>query len=114
MVGDDIKFLSLQVQEKTKIKDLIKMSVNILNENFANENFEKRLNTNYDIYSLKQSKKSGKPNNDLPSFNDEVYVHASQTKQYTLIHKTEPNSQAYIVGLRTEKRESSCKNCMIF
>ena len=47
--------------------DLIKMSVDIFNDNFVNENLKIRLKPNYKLYNMKPSKKSGKPDKDLPS-----------------------------------------------
>ncbi len=66
-VNDEIKSLSLEVNEKTRIYDLIKMSLEIFNETFSKENLKYRLDPDYRLYSVKPSKKSGKPDKDLPS-----------------------------------------------
>lgn len=66
-VNDEIKSLSLEVNEKTRIYDLIKMSLEIFNETFSKENLNYRLDPDYRLYSVKPSKKSGKPDKDLPS-----------------------------------------------
>ena len=66
-VNDEIKSLSLEVNEKTRIYDLIKMSLEIFNETFIKENLNYRLDPDYRLYSVKPSKKSGKPDKDLPS-----------------------------------------------
>ena len=66
-ISKDIKSLTLQVTEKTTVSDLVKMSVDIFNETFERENSLLRMKTDYKIYKVKPSKKSGKPDNDLPS-----------------------------------------------
>ena len=64
---DEIKSLNIQVNEKTRVYDLIKMSLEIFNETFSKENLNYRLDPDYRLYSVKPSKKSGKPDKDLPS-----------------------------------------------
>jgi hypothetical protein len=116
LVGEkiEIKSLTLEVQESTKISDLIKMSVNIFNENFSQENSIFRLKNNYKDYSLKQSKKSGKANTDLPSFDNEAYVLNCCSKAYTLVDKVMPESQNYLISLKAQSNKPSvCKNCSI-
>jgi hypothetical protein len=71
----EIKSLNLQVTEKTTIMDLIKMSVDIFNDNFVNENLKIRLKPHYRLYNMKPSKKSGKPDKDLPSKNKILYFY---------------------------------------
>jgi hypothetical protein len=66
-VEHEIKSLSLQVNDKTRIYDLIKLSLEIFNETFSKENLNFRLDPDYRLYSVKPSKKSGKPDKDLPS-----------------------------------------------
>jgi hypothetical protein len=63
----EIMSINLQVDEKTTISDLIRMSVNIFNENFISQNSDYRIKPNYRMYNMKPSKKNGKPNTDLPS-----------------------------------------------
>ena len=58
--------LNLNVVDKTTIRDLITTTVNIFNEKFIESGIIYRLNTTFEDYNLKPSKKSGKPNSDLP------------------------------------------------
>ncbi len=91
------------------------MSVNIFNENFLQENSIFRLKNNYKAYSLKHSKKSGKANTDLPSFDNAAYVINCSAKDYTLVDKEKPESQNYLVSLKTTNtsKPNECKNCSI-
>lgn len=110
----EIKSLNLQIQESTTIFDLTKMSVNIFNENFSKDNLPFRLKNNYADYCLKQSKKSGKPDMDLPSFDRNTLVLNSSVKNYTLVCKDDPQSRACFVNvLKNEMKPSLCRNCSI-
>lgn len=57
----------LQINSLLTGKLLIKESVKIFNELFKNEKINKFLKENFDNYELRKSKKSGKPDYDLPS-----------------------------------------------
>ena len=110
--NEGIKSLNLQIQESTTIFELIKMSVNIFNENFSNENLNLRLKNNYSDYSMKTSKKSGKPDYDLPSFDKDALVLNCSAKQYSLVCKGNPKD-SFVTILKKENKPSLCRNCSI-
>ncbi len=62
-----IKSINLQINDKNRVYDLIKMSVDNFNDGLTKENSFYRLDPDYRVYNLKPSKKSGKPDSDLPS-----------------------------------------------
>lgn len=131
-VNDEIKSLCLEVNEKTRIYDLIKMSLENFNETFSKENLNYRLDPDYRLYSVKPSKKSGKPDKDLPSkffleikffyfffinlgFDNSVFVSQCFSQQYTLIARACPDN--YGIYLRLVRKNSGglreCKRCNI-
>lgn len=63
---EELFFLNLKANEKTKISEIILKSVDSFNEKFKNENFIYLLNHNYSNYQMRPSKKNGNPKSDIP------------------------------------------------
>lgn len=57
----------MTITNKVTVCDLIKECIKMFNELFEKENFPVRLNTDISKYKIRPSKKSGKPDYDLPS-----------------------------------------------
>lgn len=66
-MNEQIKTLDFKINEKTTINDLIILCIDSFNEIFKEEKVLYRLDTKYNEYNFKPSKKTGKPNHDLPS-----------------------------------------------
>jgi hypothetical protein len=64
--GDAVKSISLRITNKNTIMDLLKYSLDIFNDLFYREGLGVQFRADYKKYLIKPSKKSGKPDNDLP------------------------------------------------
>ena len=62
-----MKFVNVEIQENFRIEDLIKQGLELFNQIFLEEKNNYTFNvTCLDNYQLRSSKKSGKPDYDLP------------------------------------------------
>jgi hypothetical protein len=71
--NEEVKCVSVTVTNKILIKDLIKEGIVILSDIFYREKIPYKINTDPRKYKLKPSKKSGKPDNDMPGKNSIIY-----------------------------------------
>ncbi len=62
-----IKFISLKITNKVTMLELLKESIEMFNNSFIRYGIYYQLNPDLKFYTLKPSKKSGKPDKDLPS-----------------------------------------------
>ena len=67
LIGDIKKNINLKITDSDTIKDILKRSINLFNDILKKEKIHLQLNKDYNKFYLKPSKKSGKPDNDLPS-----------------------------------------------
>jgi hypothetical protein len=63
---NEVRFIILDIDEKTSINELLKITVDTFNKNFETEGRPYRLSLDYKQYNLKPSKKNGMPKEDLP------------------------------------------------
>lgn len=72
-----LKTIVVKITNKITIRDLLKESVDMFNNLFYKENVPYEFKNELKLYSLKPSKKNGKPQNDFPSnyyFNNTSYL----------------------------------------
>ena len=62
-----MKYINIEIPSFFKISDLIRQSVDLFNNLFLDEKSKYRLSQQYSHFFLKPSKKTGKPNLDMPS-----------------------------------------------
>jgi len=65
--NEEIKSINVEIPGFYKISDLIRQSVDLFNNLFVEEKSVFRLSQQYSHFSLKPSKRTGKPNLDMPS-----------------------------------------------
>ena len=71
--NDEINNIEILVNEDKTIFEFIRFSLNIINEQLRSEKKNIQFNMNQlDKYCIKEVKKNGLPNNDLPIFNPEI------------------------------------------
>lgn len=112
--NEELKSLSLQLPNYWKVSDLIREAVDLYNKKFVEEKSRFRFNQAYSNYVLKPSKKSGKPDNDMPSIvrlinlecNNNTLVSDTGITTFALIYKPE--------DLNYQNKSSKCKDCVIF
>ena len=66
-LNEEIKSINVEIPGFYKISDLIRQSVDLFNNLFVEEKSVFRLSQQYSHFSLKPSKRTGKPNLDMPS-----------------------------------------------
>lgn len=65
--NEEVESINMEIPSFFKISDLIRQSIDLFNSRFMEAKSMFRLSTQFSNYFLKPSKKSGKPNLDLPS-----------------------------------------------
>lgn len=65
--NEEIKDIKMEIPSFYKISDLVRQSVDLFNNLFVEEKSVFRLAQNYNNFILKPSKKTGKPDMDMPS-----------------------------------------------
>ena len=104
----------MRINNFTKIEKLIQISVEKLNLLLRNSSQNIELNDNLNNFSLKPSKKSGKPNLDLPSKNsinlleidNKCYVFETEINTFSLIFNYNP-----IVNKTSSPHANKCYDC---
>lgn len=64
---ESVRSINVRITNKLKMLELLNQSIEMFNEMFCQYGYLFELNKNSSLYSIKPSKKSGKPDNDLPS-----------------------------------------------
>ncbi len=62
-----IKSIKVRITNVATMSDLLKQSIDVFNDMFTSQCLQYQLRTDLFEYSFKPSKKSGKPDHDLPS-----------------------------------------------
>ena len=62
-----LKHIDITITNKITMKELLSQALNMFNDIFYKEGIPLQLSQGVSYYSIKPSKKSGKPDNDLPS-----------------------------------------------
>jgi hypothetical protein len=62
-----LKNIEITITNKITMKELLSQALNMFNDIFYKEGIPLQLSHEVNYYSIKPSKKSGKPDNDLPS-----------------------------------------------
>jgi hypothetical protein len=62
----------MRVTNKNTIMDILKVALDIYNDEFYKENLQLEFQADYKKYYLKPSKRSGRADNDLPSI--EIFI----------------------------------------
>lgn len=114
-----VKSLNIKINKEDTIDELIRKSLSGFNQIFLNIETNYRISPIFTEYHLKPSKKSGKPNLDLPSkdikvnlgFNRYVTISSCGETQYSLVWK-EGESCDFVV-LSKPKPKSKCATCLI-
>lgn len=108
-IDKDEKILNIlfQIDDFALISTLIKESVDKFNKLFKKENLSLVLMERYNNYCLKNCKKSGKPDNDLPKFDTDSTLKETNVSRYSLIYK--PDDLILI-----QKIGGKCCSCAFF
>jgi hypothetical protein len=67
LIGQEQISINLELSGQIEIGNIIKTTISELNKKFEIAGKNKRLSYQYEKYQFKPAKKSGKPDNDLPS-----------------------------------------------
>jgi hypothetical protein len=100
--------LNLKVSESVKMCELVKMAIDQLNIQLKESNLQLKCEASY---HLKPSKKSGKPNNDLPCLSNEVSVFESCISHFSLIYSDEDLTK---LANKNQLKSGLCNKCLIF
>ena len=85
-INEQIKNIEIIINENNTIFDFIRFSINLINENLKQENFDFKLNNkNIEKYQIKIAKKNGMPNFDYPSFNKNTIIKNCKSEKLCLI-----------------------------
>ena len=109
----------MKISNKLRIEQVIKKSIEMFNKLFSQSGIFYELNTNSNLYSIKPSKKSGQPDNDLPSIfillklelNENILVHLTNIKNFSLIY--DRKDLIYITKNKSFFNKN-CPRCFIF
>lgn len=111
----DIYSINIEIPSFFKISDLVRQCVDLFNDKFIKEKSMYRLNQQYKNYFLKPSKKTGRPDINMPSnfrlylfleFNNSVLVNDTQIFNFSLIYKEDD-----LIVIHKPKK---CQNCLIY
>ena len=102
--------------------DLLNRSIQMFNDLFYDEGLPYELKTDVKLYSIKPSKKSGKPESDMPSKIN--FIIKLEINLMNLVHETNMDSFSIILdeknlmenprNIKKENIFDKCKNCSIF
>jgi hypothetical protein len=103
---DIIHSVMLNIDDSLNAQNVIKLSIDQLNDLFEEKKEEYRLSLSYGNYKLKPSKRNGKPNNDYPAIDKDSSVKDTGIINFSLM---------YIDGdLLTVQKKECCSKCFIF
>ena len=113
VISESVKTISIIVNSKCKIASLVKRSITDLNKEFEKEKVPFRLNSDPDNYVLKPAKKKGFPKVDMPYFNSETTVAETDTSNFAICWKDDPND--FKVMFEINRKKAQCQGkCIIF
>ena len=91
--NDEIYNIEILVNEDKTIYEFIRFSLNIINEQLRSEKKNIQFNMNQlDKYCIKEVKKNGLPNNDLPIFNPEISLNDCKEDKLCIVWLGDKNS----------------------
>ena len=91
--NDEIYNIEILVNEDKTIFEFIRFSLNIINEQLRSEKKNIQFNMNQlDKYCIKEVKKNGLPNNDLPIFNPEISLNDCKEDKLCIVWLGDKNS----------------------
>ena len=91
--NDEINNIEILVNEDKTIFEFIRFSLNIINEQLRSEKKNIQFNMNQlDKYCIKEVKKNGLPNNDLPIFNPEISLNDCKEDKLCIVWLGDKNS----------------------
>ena len=91
--NDEIQNIEILVNEDKTISEFIRFSLNIINEQLRSEKKNIQFNMNQlDKYCIKEVKKNGLPNNDLPIFNPEISLNDCKEDKLCIVWLGDKNS----------------------
>ena len=91
--NDEINNIEILVNEDKTIFEFIRFSLNIINEQLRSEKKNIQFNMNQlDKYCIKEVKKNGLPNHDLPIFNPEIPLNNCKEDKLCIVWLGDKNS----------------------
>ena len=113
VISESVKTISIIVNSKCKIASLVNRSITDLNKEFEKEKVPFRLNSDPDNYVLKPAKKKGFPKVDMPYFNSETTVAETDTSNFAICWKDDPDD--FKVMFEINRKKAQCQGkCIIF
>ena len=113
VISESVRTISIIVNSKCKIASLVNRSITDLNKEFEKEKVPFRLNSDPDNYVLKPAKKKGFPKVDMPYFNSETTVAETDTSNFAICWKDDPDD--FKVMFEINRKKAQCKGkCIIF
>ena len=113
VISESVKTISIIVNSKCKIASLVNRSITDFNKEFEKEKVPFRLNSDPDNYVLKPAKKKGFPKVDMPYFNSETTVAETDTSNFAICWKDDPDD--FKVMFEINRKKAQCQGkCIIF
>lgn len=113
VISESVKTISIIVNSKCKIAALVNRSITDFNKEFEKEKVPFRLNSDPDNYVLKPAKKKGFPKVDMPYFNSETTVAETDTSNFAICWKDDPDD--FKVMFEINRKKAQCQGkCIIF
>lgn len=113
VISESVKTISIIVNSKCKIASLVHRSITDFNKEFEKEKVPFRLNSDPDNYVLKPAKKKGFPKVDMPYFNSETTVAETDTSNFAICWKDDPDNFKIMFEINRKKAQCQGK-CIIF
>lgn len=113
VISESVKTISIIVSSKCKIASLVHRSITDFNKEFEKEKVPFRLNSDPDNYVLKPAKKKGFPKVDMPYFNSETTVAETDTSNFAICWKDDPDNFKIMFEINRKKAQCQGK-CIIF
>ena len=113
VISESVKTISIIVNSKCKIASLVNRSITDFNKEFEKEKVPFRLNSDPDNYVLKPAKKKGFPKVDMPYFNSETTVAETDTSNFAICWKDDPDNFKIMFEINRKKAQCQGK-CIIF
>ena len=113
VISESVKTISIIANSKCKIASLVHRSITDFNKEFEKEKVPFRLNSDPDNYVLKPAKKKGFPKVDMPYFNSETTVAETDTSNFAICWKDDPDNFKIMFEINRKKAQCQGK-CIIF
>ena len=113
VISESVKTISIIVNSKCKIASVVHPSITDFNKEFEKEKVPFRLNSDPDNYVLKPAKKKGFPKVDMPYFNSETTVAETDTSNFAICWKDDPDNFKIMFEINRKKAQCQGK-CIIF